>query len=265
MIAARIKVKFHRKPMDNNPAPSLADELASLQDWWREAGVDYGFADEAVAWLQEPKPKIEEKPALALDLAARKRPEAAPAQPIGGEAGSWPANLAEFREWWLGDASLDPGGTAARVPPRGKAGATLMVFTAFPEVEDREHLLSGPQGRLLASFLKAAGLDEAEAYFASVLPRHTPHPDWQELQARGLGQIALHHASLVRPKRILLFGNDILALFCNNPAQSAPFLLDLNHQGGSVAALPARSLEHMLNIPSARSRFWRDWLDWTNG
>jgi DNA polymerase len=92
-----------------------------------------------------------------------------------------------------------------------------------------------------------------------------PHPDWSGLMRAGLGKIALHHAAIARPERILLFGNDVLALLGNNPAQNPAFLLNLNHQGRSVPALAARSLEHMLNIPSARLRFWRDWLDWTDG
>ncbi len=249
--------------MDRSVSPSLADELAAAQEWWREAGVDCVFGDEPVQWLKDPVPEAEPPPAVAARAEAV--PAAPPAPAIGGEEAGWPADPEAFARWWMTEPSLDTGGADSRVPPRGAAGAKVMILVPQPEREDRERLLSGPQGRLLASFLDAAGIAEENTYLASALPRHMPHPDWSGLMRAGLGKIALHHAAIARPARVLLFGNDVLALLGNNPAQNPAFLLNLNHQGRSVPALAARSLEHMLNIPSARSRFWRDWLDWTDG
>lgn len=250
--------------MDRAASPSLADELAAAQEWWREAGVDCVFADAPVQWLKDPTPDAEAPQAAPLPR-IEERPAPPPPPSIGGTQTDWPTDPAAFAQWWLAEPSLDSGGANPRIAPRGGAGAKLMVIVPQPEAEDRELLLSGPQGRLLASFLNAAGIADNEIYVASALPRHTPHPDWQGLTRAGLGKIALHHAAIARPERVLLFGNDVLALLGNNPAQNPAFLLNLNHQGGSVPALAARSLEHMLNIPSARSRFWRDWLDWTDG
>jgi DNA polymerase len=249
--------------MDRTVSPSLADELAAAQEWWREAGVDCVFADEPVKWLKDAEPEAAAPPAAEARVEAVQAPPPAPA--IGGGDSSWPADLETFADWWLSEPTLDAGGANPRVPPRGVAGAKVMVLVPQPEAEDRDRLLSGPQGRLLASFLNAAGIPEENTYVAAALPRHTPHADWSGLTRAGLGRIALHHAGIVGPERVLLFGNDVLALIGNIPAQNPAFLLHLNHQGRSVPALAARSLEHMLNIPSARSRFWRDWLDWTDG
>jgi DNA polymerase len=250
--------------MDRAASPSLADELAAAQEWWREAGVDCAFQDEPVAWLKDAEVEAE-TPQPTPAVAAVKQPAPPPLPSIGGNAENWPADPEGFAQWWLTEPSLDTGGANPRIAPRGQAGAKLMVLVPQPEQEDRDRLLSGPQGKLLASFLNAAGLTEEEIYLASALPRHVPHPDWRALTSSGLGKIALHHAAIARPERLVLFGNDVLALIENNPAQNPAFLLHLNHQGRSVPALAARSLEHMLNIPSARSRFWRDWLDWTDG
>jgi hypothetical protein len=250
--------------MDRAVSPSLADELAAAQEWWREAGVDCVFADEPVQWLKDAASEAE-TPQPVQAARVEEQPAPPPPPSIGGGEGDWPTDFESFAGWWLSEPSLDAGGANPRVAPRGNAGAKLMVLVPQPERQDGERLLSGPQGRLLSSFLNAAGIAEENIYVASALPRHTPHPDWQRLTQAGLGRIALHHAEIARPERLLLFGNDVLALLGNNPTQNPAFLLQLNHQGRSVPALAARSLEHMLNIPSARSRFWRDWLDWTDG
>ena len=90
-------------------------------------------------------------------------------------------------------------------------------------------------------------------------------PDWRELRRGGLDRVLRHHVELVGPERVILLGKDVISLLGHDPAQNPAFSLDFNQQRGSVPALAARSLDHMLKIPSARSRFWRDWLDWTDG
>ena len=247
--------------MPSDTAPSLAEQVAAAHDWWREAGVDQLFADEATVWLEE-KPE----PAAAAPAAKSAAPPPPPPEPtIGGAPASWPTELAQFAQWWLAEPSLDHGGAAPRVPPRGPADAKLMVLVPEPEKEDNERLLSGEQGNLLASFLKNAGVAEDEVYFAAALPRHTPMADWRGLHRTGLGKIILHQVELVAPERLILFGRDVTALLGHDPAKNTQFLLNFNHQGGSVRALTARSLDHMLRIPPARKRLWQDWLDWTDG
>jgi len=246
--------------MSRNAPSSLSEQLAAAHDWWREAGVDHVFADEANTWLEaRPQPAAQAAPA------ASEEPASPPPPAIGGNTEGWPADLAQFAAWWLAEPSLAHGGADLRVLPRGRAGAKLMAVVAEPEREDRERLLSGEHGKLLTNFFAKAGVDESEVYFAAALPRHTPMADWRELRQQGLDRVLLHHIALVRPERLILFGQDVTALLGHDPAQNPHFLLDLNHQGGSIRVLAARSLDHMLRIPSARKRLWQDWLDWTDG
>lgn len=247
--------------MPRDATPSLAEQVSAVHDWWREAGVDQLFADEATIWLED-KPGSAEAPKVAKVAAP---PPPPPEAKIGGDRASSPADLAQFAQWWLAEPSLDHGGAAPRVPPRGPAGAKLMVLVPEPEKQDSERLLAGDQGNLLASFLKNAGIAEDEVYFAAALPRHTPMADWLGMQRSGLDKVILHHVELVAPERLILFGRDVTALLGHDPAKNPQFLLNFNHQGGSVRALTARSLDHMLRIPPARKRLWQDWLDWTNG
>ncbi len=249
--------------MDGRASPSLADQLAAANDWWRDAGVDCIFADETARWLRDP----DEEPPVAVNSVAIPAPiPVAPAVPkitIGGDPAEWPKDLAGFAAWWLNEPSLDFGGTRARVAPRGKAGAKLMVLVAAPEAEDSEMLLSGPQGSLLASFLSAAGLAEDDVYVASGLPRHIALADMPALAEAGMHKVTMHHLDLVAPERVLVFGRDVLPLIGHDPAQNQASLVNINHEERSFPLLVDRNLELMLQRPATRSRFWQRWLDWT--
>ena len=249
--------------MDRVASSLLAAQLAAAKDWWRDAGVDCAFSDEVTAWLRD-EPAEEPGEQSEKMVVKPKAPEAPPIPAIGGDPAGWPQDCESFAAWWLSEPSLDAGGSNLRIAPRGKAGAKLMVLVPEPEAGDSDTLLSGPQGGLLASFFSAAGIDEAEAYVASALPRHTPQADWEALQRCGLGEVMLHHIGLARPERLLIFGRGVLPLLGHNPAQNPALLRKVNHQGGSVPALAARNLEMMLARPAERSKFWQHWLDWTD-
>lgn len=248
--------------MDGRSNLTLAEEFAAAQAWWNEAGVDLAFEDATAHWLREREEELAaENPAPVARVA--KAPPPPPTPKIGGAAESWPQTLEAFAPWWLAEPSLDAGGSRPRIAPRGVQGAKLMVLVPEPEAGDTDMLLSGPAGKLLDSFLAAAGIGPAETYVAALLPRHMPHPDWPALAEAGLGAIALHHIALAAPERIVSFGKDVLPLIGNDPPQTSQSLLRINHHRGSTALLAERSLDFLLARPAARAGFWRRWLDWT--
>ena len=245
--------------MDRADAPSLDDSIAASLDWWREAGVDCTFVDEPQRWLAEL-----ETEAAAPAPVAKQAPPPEPERPrIGGDPAGWPQDLAAFRRWWLEEPSLDPVG-GRRVPPRGEAGAKLLVLVPIPEEEDTETLLSGRQGRLIAEMAQAMGIAADQLSLASALPRHTLLPDWAALARDGLGEVLRHYLSLAAPERLLVLGSDILPLLGHDPAQSSSTVQQLDIPGGRLPLLagfgPAPLLEHS----RLRARLWRQWLDWTD-
>lgn len=268
-------------PSQTDPASDPRLALKAVLDWWREAGVDHAYGDEPRAWLAElPAPEVAANPSgtaqpeqrAAPPLPAYAPPVFAPAGPPAGaqiaRLDALPANLADFRAWWLSEPTLDHGQVAGRVPPRGTRHAALMVLVDHPEAEDRERLLSGPQGRLLDAMLRAMGLAGSgvagdAVYVAACLPRHMPLPDWAALEAAGLGQVVRHHIALVQPQRLLVFGRHILPLLGHDPAKSAEPLRCFNHQGVTVPLLSARSLAALADKPRMKARLWQEWLDWT--
>jgi DNA polymerase len=138
-----------------------------------------------------------------------------------------------------------------------------MVLVAEPERDDTTELLSGPHGRLLAAMLAAMGIAPDAAYVGSVLPRHTPHADWDEAAARGLGDLACHHVALVAPQRLIVFGSSILSLLGHDPANFPAGAGEFQHGGSTLPMLAARDLAVLLERPRWKAVFWQNWLDWT--
>lgn len=253
----------------------LSEELAGAFDWWREAGVDYDFAGEAIDRLAEAASERENqeqaRAAPAIEQLAPQPPVARPFAPqgsrqvatIGDDRASWPRTLEAFREWWMSEPSLDIARAGLRVPPRGEPGADLMILVGEPEAGDHDTLLSGIQGKLLAGFLRAAGVAYEKCYFASMLPHPAQLPDWDALKAAGLGELALHHMTLAAPKRVLAFGRNILPLLGHDQAQGAAQMTLSQGITGQVAVIGAPGLEELLRSAPRRKKLWQDWLDWT--
>lgn len=247
------------------PSPhTLADEFAAALNWWRDAGVDHDYSDDVTDWLAAPEAQspVEQQPPAQKRKTAPAPPP--PPKKIGGDCSNWPRDLSAFQEWFATDNSVDDGGAFPAVRPTGAPGAELMVLVPEPEENDRDALLSGPQGRLLKGILQAAGIPADQVYIAAVLRRHTPMPDWADLRGAGLGDVVHHHILLAAPKRLLTFGRSIPSLLGNDTAQGSVILQNINHDGRSIAAMGASSLSELLRSASRRQRFWQRWLEWTD-
>lgn len=239
-------------------APSPRDIAAVLQ-WWRDAGLDQQFSDAPNNWLAAPEPAAPAAPQL---FTVPLPPPPPPRVAFGGEAPSWPRDLAAFQAWWMTDPALDGGQVSGRVPPRGVAQAELMVLCDYPEAGDQDRLLSGPHGKLLNALLVALGLSADQVYVASVLPRHMPHPDWADLHEAGIADLTRYHIALAAPKCLISFGSHVSSLLGHDPANSAASLPHIYHVGPSIPALAAPGLETLLARPRGKARLWHNLLEW---
>lgn len=259
-----IEVKTAFDPaMTNQHHLSLAEQLAATQDWWRAAGVDFDYLDEAKPWLKavdEP----EEAPARPAALAPAEEPAEPPPPQIA--IADLPQDLAAFRAWWSDPASEIPGAVGQRIAPCGDAGAKLMLIVGAPEPDARaseaDALLQGPQGRLLANILRALGLTLDNAYCASALPGPMAEPDWNDLNRHGLGTILAHHIALARPERVLLLGS-ALPLLLGHDADAPPEgLTRLDSPAGKLPVLTTFAPDRLLGHARQRARLWHRLLDW---
>lgn len=262
------------------PDLTLAREFEAAFAWWQAAGVDCDFADDATAWLADAQPapaaipdgtraESRRQPSKTPGLASSAAQTVAPAAPPPAASGpprrdllgeSPPTNLAAFRDWWISAPGLDTAQGHPRIAPRGSAGAALMVLVPQPEDADRERLLEGRQGRLLAAILAAMGLDEGAVYLAAALPCHTPMADLAALSASGMDAVTAHHVALAAPQRLLVLGTALGQMLA--PA-SPNDLREINHAAGTVPVLVSETLEAMMDVPRLKARFWRRWMEWS--
>lgn len=258
--------------------PSLAQEFDAALAWWRAAGVDCDFTDDATAWLADAPPDA----APGLGIATGKGPQAAPArdenskvapvrtvpQPASASTAtrrnllgdSPPADLAAFRQWWIESANLDTARSFPRIAPRGEAGAALMVLVPHPEQQDRDQLLAGPQGRLLANILGAMGLEDNAVYLASALPCHTPMADLAMIGAGGMDDVLAHHIALGQPKRLLVLGTalgELLTRIKDEPLRA------INQSLVNTPVMVSETLDAMMAMPQLKARFWKRWIEWS--
>ena len=249
---------------------SPADALEAALDWWREAGVEDDYRDETTSWLAEP----EEKQAVASPK-PKKPPEepkqtplqrafegASAAEKMGGSAEAYPDSLEKFREWWMSEKSLSPLGPERRLPPRGVEGAKLMVLVPEPMDSDVDALLSGPPGKFVEAILQAMGIEAHEAYLASALPAPLSLPDWNDMAARGLGDITRHHVALAKPHRVLAFGRSLAPLF-DVPPEMAREPAVVKAGENTLPLMLAPELAELARSAPRRMNFWNRWLDWT--
>jgi DNA polymerase len=252
--------------------PPLARDLAAAFDWWREAGVDLDYTEDATDWLAGDaaiQPPVAHASTQDADQqrspATFSPPTEKPAPAIERSnllSESPPGDLTAFREFWMTAPGLDTIGPRGRVPPRGDAGAKLMVLVVDPEEGDREALLSGPQGRLLKRMLAAMEIAETETYVASALPRHTPMADTQAIAASGMDDVLAHHIKIAAPQRVVALGKNILPLLGHELTQDVMSLREINQESSSVPLLVSEGLDSFMSMPRLKARFWRRWIEW---
>ncbi len=259
MIAEPCEVKTCRNDMSAHQ-PSLKVEIEAALDWWRLAGVDAHFSDDATDWLAEPEPVAAASAAPAKKAVSAESPRIQQQEIPDLLGDTPPTDLASFREFWTSAPQLALAGKAPRVAPRGDAGSKLMVLTATPEQGDNESLLTGPQGRLLEKILRAIGLNEDEVYIASCVPQALPLADGQELLQAGFGKVLAHHIGLAAPQRLLVFGTNVLPLLQHDAAQQPESVQEYRANGNSIPLLVTEGLDALASMPRLKARFWRRWL-----
>jgi DNA polymerase len=239
--------------------PDFDKLFGATLDWWREAGIDNAFADEPRSWL----PAAVEP----ADPAAPSGKSAALTQLVGEPAPASPAfvlpeTLDDFHGWWMSTPDLDGGRVSGRVGPRGVPSPAVMIIAPMPESSDREHLLAGPEGKMVDMFLALAGLDEQRIYRASALPCHSPGADWSPDTNGGPIAALAHHIALVKPERLLVLGFNVLPLLRHSSAQGPAVSSHFNHEGATIPMLAVRRIPAVASQPRWKSVLWRAWLDW---
>jgi uracil-DNA glycosylase family 4 len=219
-------------------------EARSALTWWLEAGVDVAVQEEPRDWL---------KPAPS----SLQAPEPVPAANVSEPS---PETLTELQDWLASSAQLPlASATARRIMPHGPENAAVMLLSDAPALEDfaAGQPIGGDAWALAKRMLAAIGIDENEAYSASLSCFHTPGPKMSPGDREACAEIARRHIRLAQPKRLLLLGD--------GPAQAilGKRLIEARghvHKVEGVRAVATFHPRHLINRPLDKHLAWKDLL-----
>jgi uracil-DNA glycosylase family 4 len=224
------------------------DEATTLLRWWLDAGVDTAIAEEPRQWLKAAASRTTAAaPAIVKEIA--------PPSPA-----KLPADYDAFRSW-LEQATglpLDRAG-ARRVLPHGLPGAKIMLMSSPPERDDAAdgRPIGGEAWLLAKRMLAAIKLSPDEAYSASLACFHSPGARMGDPELEQCGEIARRHIALVKPERLLLFGEAPARALLGESLQQARGRVHRIEGVPSVATYHPRWL---LQRPGDKALAWRDLL-----
>jgi DNA polymerase len=228
---------------------SAAEGAASVLRWWSDAGVDVLLDERPRDWL---KPRE----------SATSAPPAADEAPVEVKGDAPPEQLGLFRAWLAESPALPYATPAApRVCPSGDPESDLMILTDMPTGEDcaAGTLISGEAGRLFDRMLAAIGRSRDTVYLAALSCLRSPDGRFNSDSAKSCAALARHHAGLVKPKALLIFGDAASKALIGLPlAQARGKWHDLPTHAGPVRALVTLPPSYLLNQPAAKAHAWAD-------
>jgi uracil-DNA glycosylase family 4 len=217
-----------------------AEAAASVLRWWSDAGVDVLLDERPRHWLKPAEPPA----------------------PVEVKGDAPPEQLGLFRAWLAESPALPYAAPAApRVCPSGDPESDLMILTDMPSSEDcaAGTLISGEAGRLFDRMLAAIGQSRETIYLAALSCLRSPDGRFNTDSAKSCAALARHHAGLVRPKALLIFGDAASKALIGLPlAQARGKWHDLSTHAGPVRALVTLPPSYLLNQPAAKAHAWAD-------
>ena len=218
-------------------------EARSALSWWLEAGVDVAVQEAERDWLAPPR-----------------RPGAPAPTPVANVADPSHTTLAELQQWLASSAELPlASATARRILPHGPEQARVMLLSDSPALEDfaAGQPIGGESWTLAGRMLAAIGIDPAEAYSASLSCFNTPGARMAEADRAACAEIARRHIRLVRPERLILFGDGpAVALLGKRLVEARGHV----HKVEGVRTVATFHPRHLIKRPLDKSLAWRDLL-----
>lgn len=219
---------------------------AAALAWWIEAGVDVAVSETPRNWLAGAAPPAAAAPATA----ARPPPTDSPA--------TVHEDLGAFRHWLGSEPGLplDRAG-AKRVLPHGAEHAEIMFLSETPGREDGDQPIGGEAWALCVRMLAAIGFTPEQAYSASLACFAAPGTRMSASEMEACAVIARKHIALVRPKRLILFGDGPARALLGAPLLRARGRV---HKVEGVRTIATIQPRQMLGRPSDKAHVWRDLL-----
>ncbi|MGE5063918.1 MAG: uracil-DNA glycosylase [Myxococcales bacterium] len=219
-------------------------EVRGALRWWLDAGVDAAIQEEPRNWLKPPEPN------KAVVAEAVQRNLVLPSQ----------ETLTELQQWLASSVQLPlAGASARRVAPHGPEAAAVMLVSDAPSLEDAAagQPIGGEAWELTRRMLAAIGISAEQAYSASLSYFHAPGAQMSGADREACAEIARRQVALVKPKRLLLFGDaPCVALLGKRLVQARGHV----HKVEGVRTVATFHPRHLIKRPLDKSLAWQDLL-----
>ncbi|MEO9499799.1 MAG: uracil-DNA glycosylase family protein [Parasphingorhabdus sp.] len=236
--------------------------IESLQQWWKDAGVDQHFDDEPHALLNDRDDKEPTKKPEIEKIVASKTVETQESVGAPVPSPDMPVDYEDFLVWLSERSHLVENGCPGKVVlPFGKLNPAMMVVTAMPDRAENENstIFSHQSQMLVKNMLAAMGIDSENAYFATIsvmrpMDSRIPSKLISPLKAR-----FEHLLKLVQPEKIILFGNSCSQIFFEQELLSArQKKLFINHHTSKTEAIVTFHPRTLLERPEIKAEAWND-------
>jgi DNA polymerase len=240
------------------------DTIESYLGWWQSAGYELPVSNDRRDWLApaaaakavESSAHLEKPKAVEGIRPAPPAPVAA-APIVIDHAGPLPATVEAFDHWWMhGDDAPGAIPGTPRLAPSGAGEASLMVLTDCPDAEDVQSgkLFAGRTGDLLDAMLAAIGLARSDVRLSALIACRPPGGLIDPSSSGRLGQIARHQIKLVRPKALLILGQNAMRTIesVDNPSGKPQF----NQDGGNVVVHGIHHPRLLIERPLLKRQAW---------
>ena len=242
-------------PTANPPSEAM---ISSLQHWWSLAGVDLDYGDQPTALL-EPEPQAPAPIAAPPAAVTEHRPEPTKTVPVHSPP---PAVYEDFIAWLANDKDLiEAGWSKSRVAPEGVREPEIMVISGLPEKDRNGNVqLFNPDNRkLLEKMLAAIGCDSDHSYISTIAAAASFDGRIDEQHWAAFKERTLHHIGLVRPKRVICFG-DLAAkiIFGQDMLTARKNKQFINHESSKTEAIVTFHPRILIERPLFKAEAWKD-------
>lgn len=251
--------------------PLNRDEMVSVLEWYRAAGVDIAVGEEPIDRFAQRAP-VRTAP-IAVPQAERPPERAAEVLPIGGdpaEARSLAASAQTLDELKALLESYDGCGLKLRatqlVFADGNPDADIMLIGEAPGAEEdlQGKPFVGKSGQLLDRMLAAIGLDRTKVYIANTVPWRPPGNRTPTPEEMALCLPFLHRqVELVAPKIVMTLGGPAMQTVfdtTNGIIKMRGKWQSVTIGRHAVEALPTLHPAYLLRNPPAKQQAWMDLL-----
>lgn len=232
--------------------------IASLQHWWSMAGVDLDYTQEPRSLSESP---IMPKPDKSVSEPAFQG-QVQESKTAFVDKQDFPEEIGDFLDWLRNPVNLVESNWAREfVFPEGPTEPELMIITAMPEGSIPK--LSGqfsPKSReLVQNMMKALGTRLDQCFQTPLALGRPIDGRITEHHMTPLVDRALHLISLIKPKRIILFGDTVSRGFLKEDLLTARKKKQyINHISSKTEAIVTFHPRILLERPELKTKTWKD-------